>query len=401
MENETKENKLKINKLHITLALTAFMIMIVLLSPIRDKLQTLVGFKEKDLESIGSLNLKWDENITVKNYNGSVIVDDRKKVTSYALNNKELWSRELQTGDEAYLGETGFFINNEENNTITKFDKEGKDLWSYEIENSAYTMTEINDYLFVYSKVDENTRAVSVLDNKGKLVLDKQKSKEEILSANIFENKQNVQERKFVITSIDTSSPELKSKITYLSNNGETIWTEEVDEKVIYNVLFIGQDKILLIGDKDIICKDNDGYTLWEKEIKYNLKDVKVTDNRQINVLYGIETSYLKVLNEDGELNYKKTFKKDYSDIEELDKNLLLMGKDGVVGLINENINMRNDIPLEVKQIEKSEDEILVFTENKVDIYKIVDKEKNNYGNEQTNKEVNKDIEIDKDTDKK
>ena len=96
----------------------------------------------------------------------------------------------------------------------------------------------------------------------------------------------------------------------------------------------------------------------------------------EVAVLYGMETSYLEVLNTDGKLNYKKTFKKDYRDIEELDKYMLLLGNDGVVGLKNENINMRNDIPLEVKQIEKTDDQVLVFTENKVEIYKIVDKEK-------------------------
>ena len=377
MDREKEENKLKINKLHISLALIAFILIIVLLSPIRDKLQTLVGFKEKDLESIGSLNLKWDESKLAKNYIGSVIVDDKETLTSYALNNKELWSRELEADEEVYLGETGFFINNESNKSITKFDKEGKDIWSYVIENPTYTMTEIDDYLFVYSKIDETTKKVSVLDGEGKLVLDKERSKEEILSANVYTDGKNINERKFVITSMDTSSPELKSKITYLSNTGETIWTEDVNERIIYNILFIDESKMLLIGDKDIICKDDEGTTLWEKDIKHNLKDVTVTEKKEVAVLYGMETSYLEVLNTDGKLSYKKTFKKDYDDIEELDKYMLLLGNDGVVGLKNENINMRNDIPLEVKQIEKTDDQILVFTENKVEIYKIVDKEKN------------------------
>lgn len=374
-DNQNKDKK-TINKLHITLSLVAFIIMIVLLSPIKDKLQTLVGFKEKDLEKIGSLNLKWEEDIIAKNYKGNIIVDDKKTVTSYALNNKKLWSRNLEDGNEVYLGETGIFIGNEENKNISKINKEGNDIWSYETENPVYTMTEIDEYLFVYSKVDENTRAVNVLDKDGKLILNKEKSKEEILSANILDDKKQSNEKKFAITSIDTSLPELKSKITYLSSNGETIWTEDVDEKVIYNILFIDQEKMLLISDRDIICKDNEGKTLWEREIKYNLKDVKIVDNKEILVLYGLETSYLEVLNIDGELDYKKTFKKEYNEIEEFNKGLLLMGKAGVVGLKNEKINMRNDIALEVKQIQKIEDEVLIFTENKVDIYKIVDKEK-------------------------
>lgn len=384
-DNQNKDKK-TINKLHITLALIAFIIMIVLLSPIKDKLQTLVGFKEKDLEKIGSLNLKWDEDIIAKNYKGNIIVDDKKTVTSYALNNKKLWSRNLEDGNEVYLGETGIFMGNEENKSISKVNKEGNDIWSYETENPVYTMTEIDEYLFVYSKVDENTRAVNVLDKDGKLILNKEKSKEEILSSNILDDKKQANEKKFAITSIDTSLPELKSKITYLSSNGETIWTEDVDEKVIYNILFIDQEKMLLISDRDIICKDSEGKTLWEREIKYNLKDVKIVDNKEILVLYGLETSYLEVLNVDGELDYKKTFKKEYNEIEEFNNGLLLMGKAGVVGLKNEKINMRNDISLEVKQIQKIEDEILIFTEDKIDIYKIVDKEKDKDKESKTNK---------------
>lgn len=382
-DNKNKDKK-TINKFHITLALIAFIIMIVLLSPIKDKLQTIVGFKEKDLEKIGSLNLKWNEDIIAKNYKENIIVDDKKTVTSYALNNKKLWSRNLEGGSEVYLGETGIFVGNEANKSISKLDKEGNDIWSYKTDNPVYTMTEIDEYLFVYSKVDKNTRAVNVLDKDGKLILNKEKSKEEILSANILDDKKQANEKKFAITSIDTSLPELKSKITYLSSNGETIWTEDVDEKIIYNILFIDQEKMLLISDRDIICKDNEGKTLWEREIKYNLKDVKIVDSKEILVLYGLETSYLEVLNIDGKLDYKKTFKKEYNEIEEFNKGLLLMGKAGVVGLKNEKINMRNDMTLEVRQIQKIEDEILIFTEDKVDIYKIVDKEKDK--EEKTNK---------------
>lgn len=371
-DNRKKNHKIKINKLHIIFSLVAIILIILMLPSIREKIDigSVPGSKEKELESIGSLNIKWNDDMDAKSYKGNVIVDNKKNITSYDLDNEKLWSRDLKKSEEAYLGDTGFFINNTNDKNITKFDKDGKDVWSYKMKGSAYTMTEIEDYLLVYSKVDENTRSVSVLDEEGKLLLEKEKDGEEILSANISKNG-----KRLVITSINTSSPDLKSKITYVDKKGETVWTEDVDGKIIYNVLFTNKNEMLLIGEKDIICKDNKGKTLWDKEIEYNLKDVKITKDKEIAILYGIETSYLEGLNIDGELSYKKTFKEEYNEMEEWNKNLLLMGTGGVVGLKNEEVIMKNDISLKVKEIEITEDEILIATDNKIEIFKIVNKD--------------------------
>ena len=367
MKNKVKINKSNKSKFILSLLILGLLLSIV--SPLKDKLQELVGFKEKDLKVLASIELNGWEDIKAKSYKDKVVVVE-EAINCYDYKNKKLWTQALKEQDEVYLGKSSVFVNNKEKNTIRRLDLDGLDLWSYNTERPVYTFIEIEDYLFIYSKVDESTRSVTILDKNGKLVLDKQKSKEEILSANVSKNKRN-----FVITSMDTSSPELISKITYLRHDGETIWTEEVKDKIIYNILFLDNKNMLLIGDKEIICKNDKGETLWERQMKYTLKDIEVTEDNEIYTLYGNEDSYLEILKEDGELDYSKTFKKEYKDIEELEGHILLMGKSGILGLNDRKISMRSDFKGEVSRIEKSEHEILSFQPNKLDIFEIIDKE--------------------------
>ncbi len=368
MKNKVKSNK--VSKKKFILALAVFILLMLILSPLKKKLQELVGFKEKDLKLVASVALDGQEDIKAKSYKDKIIIVEKEAINCYDYENKKLWSKSLKEHDEVYLGRESVFVNSKENQSIIKSDLNGEDLWSHTIERPTYTLTEIDDYLFIYSKVDESTRSVTILDNNGKLVLDKEKSKEEILSSNISKNKKN-----FIIASMDTSTPELMSKLTYLKYNGETIWTEEVKDKIIYNVLFLNDKNMLLIGDKEIICKNDKGETLWERQMKYTLKDIEITENSEIYTLYGNEDSYLEILKEDGELDYSKTFKKQYSNIEQHEGHMLLMGKDGVLGLNNRNISMKNDLKDDIKHIEKVEDEILIFKADKLDIFEIIDKE--------------------------
>ena len=364
------KEKIKDKRKSMALALIVFIVLMVFLVPIKNALQKLTSFKEKELKSIAKIDLDWEEGTLTKAYKDIVLVKNKEAIVAYGHDGKDLWSKKINEQEEVYLGETGFFINNKANESITHFDLEGIDTWSYEIKNPAYTLTEIKDYLFIYSKVDESTRGVTVLDKDGKLILDKEKSKEEILSANISKDK-----KKFVITSIDTSTPELKSKITYLKHDGETVWTEEVKDKVIYNILFTDEKNMLLIGDKEIICKDDQGKTLWEKEIKYNLKDIEIIDGNKIYVLYGSEDSYLEIINSEGKLDYKKTFKKQYNHIDQFDKDVLLMGQDGLIGIQDEKISMRKDVQWDIRHIERTDDEILISTDKQIEIFKITEKE--------------------------
>lgn len=363
------KNNAKRNKRNLTLSLIMFILLVMLLTPIKDKLQELVGFKEKNLEKIATIDLKWEKDMKAKGYKDNVIVIDKGNVTSYGYDSKKLWNKKLIKEDEAYLGESGLFINNNKKMIVTKVGIDGTEQWSYKTEHPAYTMTEIDEHLFVYSKVDEKNRNVSIIDKEGKIILNKEKSKEEILSSNISPDK-----KRFIITSIDNSSKDLKSKLTYLKRNGEIIWTEEVKDRIIYNVLFLNEGKMILVSDKEIICKDQEGETLWQKDIKYNLKDIEVVNGNEIYILYGISDSFLEVLNLEGKIDYKKTFKKEYNDIDQLDKHILFMGKDGILGLNNKQISMKDDFKKDVKQVEKSDDEILTFTNNKLEIFKIVDK---------------------------
>lgn len=360
---------MKTNKRKFTTALIILVFLIALIFPLKNKLQSLVGFKEKELKSVAKLDLNWEDEMDTKSYKDIVLVVDKTKLTAYGYDGKKAWNKDVKEDDEVHLGESSVFINNTKNMMITKYSLDGEDLWTYNINHPAYTVTEIGSHLFIYSKVDESTRSITVLDKDGKSVIDKEKSKEEILSANIDKDKNS-----FIITSMDTSSPELKSKITYLSHDGEVIWTEEIQDKMIYNILFLDND-MLLIGDREIICIDKEGKTLWEKDIKYNLKDIKIINKEEIYILYGEDDSYLEVLNIDGKIEYKKNFKKAYENIEEFNKHVLLLGKSGITGLNNKKISMREDFKGDIKQVKKTKDQILIASDKKIEIFKIINKE--------------------------
>lgn len=360
---------MKTNKRKFAIALIVLILLITLIFPFKNKLQRLVGFKEKELKSIAKLDLNWKEEMDTKSYEDIILVVDKSKITAHNYDGKKVWNKDIKEDDEVHLGESSIFINNTKSMMITKYNLEGEELWTYNINHPAYTMTEIKSHLFVYSKVDESTRSIIVLDKDGKLIIDKEKSKEEILSANIDKDK-----RSFIITSMDTSSPELKSKITYLNHDGEIIWTEEIQDKMIYNTLFL-DNNMLLIGDREIIYIDKEGKTLWEKDIKYNLKDIKIIGGKEIYILYGEEDSYLEVLNIDGKIEYKKNFRKAYENIEEFNKHVLLLGKSGITGLNNKKISMREDFKGDIKQVKKTEDQILVASDKKIEIFKIINKE--------------------------
>lgn len=357
-----------IDKRKIALAIVSFILLIIIFFPLKEKIESIVGFREKELQLLGKMDLNWNEDMNIKPYEEEIIVADTNSITAYSYDNVKLWKKDIKNNRDIYLGETGFFINNKGNNSVTKLDLNGDELWSYEVDYPAYTMTEIEDYLFVYFKVDKNNRGITVIDQNGKLVLSKEKSKEEILSSNISKDKKRV-----IITSMDNSTQDLNSKLTCLKHNGDTIWTEEVKGKIIYNVLFLEDKNILLIGDSEIICKNELGENMWKKEVEYDLKDIEVVEN-SIYILHGTENSTLEVLNMDGELDYKKSFKKEYQDIDKVEENIFLIGKNEILGLRNKKITMKHDIQGEVKDIKKIGYYIAIFKDKSIEIFKIVDK---------------------------
>lgn len=358
-----------VDKRKLALAIVSFILLIIMFSPLKEKIESIVGFREKELQLLGKIDLNWSQDIKIKPYEEEIIIADENFITSYSYDKVKLWKKNLKHNGDIYLSETGFFINNKNNNSITKLDLNGDELWNYEINYPAYTMTEIENYLLVYFKVDKNNRGITVIDQDGKLVLSKEKSKEEILSSNISENKKRV-----VITSMDNSTQDLNSKLTYLKYNGDTVWTEEVKDKIIYNVLFLDDNKLLLVGDKEIICKNDLGENLWKKEIDYDLKDIEVVDENKIYILHGTDNSTLEILNTDGELDYKKSFKKEYQDIDKLEENIFLIGKEGILGLRNKKTIMKYDIQGEVKDIKKIGSYIAISKDKSTEIFKIEDK---------------------------
>ena len=368
MREKTKEESSS-DKKKLALALVAFIVLMIIFLPLKEKLEAQIGFKEKEIKLLATMDLKWNEDRKVKPYEERVIEAGINSISAYSYDGVMLWKTDLKNNSTTYLSETGFFINNKTNNSITKLDLKGDEIWSYEVNYPAYTMTEIEGYLVVYLKVDKDIRGVTVIDQKGKLVLSKEKSREEILSSNISKDKKQI-----IITSMDKATQDLNSKITYLKNNGDIVWTEEVKGKIIYNTLFLEKGKILLIGDQEIICKNDLGEDLWKREINNDLKDIEVVDQDKIYMLYGNNESVLEVINSDGEQDYKMNFKKEYQSIDQAGEDTLLIGDREILGLRNKKTTIKHQIKGQVKDIKRVDDYIVISRDEKVEIFKITDK---------------------------
>lgn len=360
--------KIKEDKKKLAVAMVVFILLIILFSPLRDKIENIVGFREQELQLLGSVDLKWSEDINIAPHEERIIVSDKNSVTAYSYDNVKLWKKDLKDHNGIYLGKTGSFINNKDN-SITKLDLKGKELWSYKMDYPTYTMNEIEDYLFYYFKVDKNDRGLAIIDQNGRLIFSKEKSKEEILSSNISKDK-----KRAIITSMDNSTQELNSKLTYLKNNGDTVWTEEVKGKMIYNVLFLENKNLLLIGDKEIICKNDLGEDMWEKVLDNALKDIEIVDENMIYILYGKDNSTLEVVNIDGKVDYTKSFNKEYRSIGKSEENILLIGIDEILGLRNNKVTLKHEIKGKINDVRKVNDYIVISKDAKTEVYKITDK---------------------------
>ena len=202
-------------------------------------------------------------------------------------------------------------------------------------------------------------------DIMGKL----EKSKEEILSSNISKDK-----KRAIIASMDNSTQDLNSKLTYLKNNGDTIWTEEVKGKMIYNVLLFENKNLLLVGDNEIICKNELGENMWEKALDDALKDIEIVDKNMIYILHGKDNSTLEVLNPNGEVDYTKSFNKKYDSIGKSEENIFLIGQDEILGLRNKKITMKHEVKGKINSIRKINDYIAISKDDKTEVYKIADK---------------------------
>ena len=352
------------------ISIIVFLLLILIMTFAKDKIEEIVGKGEKKLINIGTIKAKWDEVTSVRGYQDSVVLTSNTDIISYDFNGIKKWSRSIDKNkDTLCLGYDGIYIVGKDKGRIDKFDLDGNKLWSYDTDSSIYTVIENEKCLFIYSKVDENIKKVTVLNENGKKILDKERSKEEILSANVSKNKKN-----FIVTSMDNGSSELKSKLTYLNKQEDIIWEKDFDEKIIYNVFLLQNENMILVEDKELICINNKGQTLWSRIVDFSLKGIEILDDDRIFILYGDNKSFLEVLDRDGKVDYRKSLNKLYNNVHIYDKDIILLGKNEILGLNNDKINLKYNIKDEAKYIDKFKDKLFIFKEDKLDIFKIENK---------------------------
>ena len=360
--------KTKVNKRRISISLISFIILIFTITFVKEKIEDITSVREKKLENRGHIETNWNEKISMKGYDNSVLITDDGKLVSYSFDNQKNWHRNIDEDKEIVcLGETGIYIGDREKGNIDKIDIDGQKIWSYDTKYPIYTISENQEYLFIYSKVNEDIRRITILDQSGKEVLSNDKSKKEILSANVSQDKKN-----YIVTDIDKKSTELKSNLTYLDNKGNIIWEKDLEKKLIYNTLFLDNKKMILVEDKQIICIDNKGKVLWSKDIGYNLKDIKTLGDKEICILYGDKNTSLEVLNNKGDRKYKKTFNKIYNQIINDKDDIILVGNTELLGIKKEKINLKHRTKEEIRKVDKDNNKLFIFKDNKIDIFEIV-----------------------------
>ncbi|AFS79853.1 hypothetical protein Curi_c28660 [Gottschalkia acidurici 9a] len=361
-------SKTKVNKRRASISLISFIILIFTITLVKEKIEDITSVREKKLINRGHIEVNWNEKINMKGYDDSVMITDDGKLVSYSFDNQKNWHRNIDEDKEIVcLGEKGIYIGDKEKGNIDKIDIDGKKIWSYDTKYPIYTISENQEYLFIYSKVNEDIRRITILDQNGNEVLSNDKNNKEILSANVSQDKNN-----YIVTDIDKKSTELKSDLTYLDNKGNIVWEKDLEKKLIYNTLFLDNKKMVLVEDKQIICIDNKGKVLWSKDIDYNLKDIKTLGSKEIYILYGDKNTNLEVLDNDGDRKYKKTFNKIYNQIIIDNDDIILAGDEELLGIKKEKINLKYRIKEKAKKVDKANNKVFIFTNNKIDIFEIV-----------------------------
>ncbi|KNF07128.1 hypothetical protein CLPU_23c00110 [Gottschalkia purinilytica] len=353
---------------------TGFIILfiVVMLTSLIIKEKGLHIFNEgnKKLKLSKELNIILEDKSQVKLYDEGFTISNDKYITNYNLDGEKTWSEAISYKNGlALLGKNNTYLGDLESGKIVAINNKGEKIWTYETHNPIHMITNRKDYLIIFSKINRDIRKVHIINQDGKEIFSRQESKKEFLAANVSPNGKG-----FAVSSIDLDKVVLKGVVTYFREDNSNSLEKEFERETVYDILFINNNKILLIMEKRLVCIDDEGNIIWKKNLSNSIRDLAVLKNNNIAILYDEDTSKLEILHAEGDTEYKKSFKSQYKDIITDENKIFLVGEKNITGINKNNIFLEYRSREKIKKVDKIDEKVFIFDEQKVKIMDIVNR---------------------------
>lgn len=195
-----------------------------------------------------------DENIRVKNINGSVA-----------------WSQKLQ-GKVSKMADTGenIIIVDSQNN-INYYSLQGKLLWTYKASQEIIDVfTEENGCILAEYKGLTGSHA-EVFTKEGNKIGSISVENSHVLSFSAGKDS-------FSISVLDTSAEGIKTKIITYDFKGDILWAQNFDNKIISRIKYNKNNKLLALGESDICIYKNDGSLQSDTKIEGKISNAAMSD---------------------------------------------------------------------------------------------------------------------------
>ncbi len=183
------------------------------------------------------------ENLRVKNIKGNIA-----------------WSQKLQGKIMKLAGAGESIIIIDSQNNINYYSLQGKLLWTYKAPYEIVDIfTEDNGSFLVEYKGMTGSLA-EVFAQSGSKIGNISVENAHVLAFSAGNNA-------FSISVLDTSAEAIKTKIIAYSFNGDILWAQNFDNKIISNIQYSNNSKLLAMGENSIYIFKNDGSLQEEAKI--------------------------------------------------------------------------------------------------------------------------------------
>lgn len=327
----------------------------------RDKVQKIIQditVKEKSLDFHSRIELE-DGAESVNLYDNILVKWKSNNLSFIKPDGSIVWEKEYSFIEPyIYYGEKLIYAIDKSNGHIYSMDKNGDTVYKVQLNESIFGVSESNGSLIVHIKTPEGEN-IKILSETGDIV-----RIHEELDNNILYYDLNPDNSKYSVSTINTSGDTLISQLGMYNLSGEKIEEVNFENAIILRSEFIGEELLVLTDTSINYIKD--GIVKWKRHFPV-IKDIYVEMNK-IFILYD---KNFESIGFDGKTIEQFIFGADYNKIISMDKNILLYGKNNVVGINEDREILNYKIDKDILGLYYYQSSIYIHNSGEVEIFKI------------------------------
>lgn len=340
---------------------------------LKEKLMEILDKSQRTINVVDEKSIPWPMEGEIKIVSDNIIEYRDKELTCYDNEGNTLWNKSILLEKPlVYIGNQMIYLGNRTSGEITAIDYNGQIVWKYNLSQTITYIFEQKDEVFVLTNQNDNSERVSILDNKGKLLVDEVMNTGRLIYGNISENKKN-----FVIVTLDVLNNAFESKLMLFSKNGNLLWERSFENQIVKYVEFVDNELFVLSDDKMSMI-DEDGKLLWSRDIVGEIRDVAVgNDKKSILLLSNNGNDFLETILANGRTKEKIEVQGNHYEIYIENKNIFLVGYNEILGIRETYEFLKYTTRGDIKEFGIIDDKIVFFTFDEMKIGEIVRNEKN------------------------